>query len=176
MGLNNLSLPVFVVAELYRESLVLPAQEILQKPNLPDSNIKKAETVVPEVLSPPAVGKNKKHILLLLDYASDIPGSDMKFLTGILTACKLSLDDVLVLNVHGKDVNYKSLTSSYRSKYIILFGVEASAISLPMIFPSFQPQLFSGTTYLTGPALHEMESDPLLKSKLWVTLKKIFNL
>jgi len=45
-----------------------------------------------------------------------------------------------------------------------------------MNFPHFQQQKFTGITFLFSPSLNELENDKLLKSKLWICLKQIFNI
>jgi len=57
----------------------------------------------------------------------------------------------------------------------MLFGTEPSTINLPVSFPHFQLQSFNNYTFLFTPPLHEIRNDQILKSKLWVCLRKIFN-
>jgi hypothetical protein len=58
---------------------------------------------------------------------------------------------------------------------VLLIDTEAASIGLPLDFPDFQVQPFNNITFLSSPSLSEIKSDPLQKSKLWVCLRRIFN-
>jgi len=59
---------------------------------------------------------------------------------------------------------------------VLMFDVTPVDMGLPVFFPSFQLQNYSGITYLSGPELQQLEADKLLKSKLWLCLKQFYNL
>jgi len=125
------------------------------------------------------LGENRRNILIVVNYPETmyIPDEQLAFLINLLSACKLNLGDVAVLNIHRYPAaNLVSILSFFKSKMVFLFGVEPTALSSPISFPHFQVQEFSGTTYLFSPQLTEIEQDKILKSKLWVCLKRIFNL
>ena len=104
------------------------------------------------------------------------PGeNETNFLNDILAACKLNLKNV-ALEISGNNASYKDLTTRYKCKNVFLFGIEPASFGLPMNFPHFQSQTFAGISYLYSPPLSELMDDKLLKSKLWVTLKKIFGI
>jgi hypothetical protein len=172
MDLNHTILPPVSLVELYREILVLPESE--------HERTTKTATVEPPSEQPlKTLGNNLKQVLLLVNYDNcvHIPDAALEFLNGILGACKLGMNDVLLINTHElKSLPYKKIQSEYKSKTVILFGVDISVLELPMSFPFFQPQQFMQTTYLCSPPLAEIENDKILKSKLWVCLKKIFSL
>src|SRR4030095_4475850 len=172
--LSRINLPAFVIADLYQTSLIetsqTPAKSISENKLMADEQ---------EASAWKYLGENKKNILIIVNhpdvvYLSD---DDFNFLTGILGACKLYISDVAIVNLYNhRDASYKELTSYFKSKHIFLFGVEPAAFGLPMSFPHFQFQTFASNSFLFSPALKELENDKLLKSKLWVCLKKIFSL
>ncbi|MES1221010.1 MAG: hypothetical protein ABUT20_36255 [Bacteroidota bacterium] len=179
MDLNHINLPASVIADLYHSILIEPdtQQEQVQ-----------AETFIPQKQSPQVdtytneikwLGENRKNILIVLKYtdAVHIPDEELNFLTGILGACKLSIADVALLNLNNNaGLSYAQIQSKLKSKIIFLFGIEPTEFGLPINFPHFQIQSFSNSTFLFSPVLKELESDKVLKSKLWVCLKKIFSL
>ncbi|MET0637816.1 MAG: hypothetical protein ABWZ25_17430 [Chitinophagaceae bacterium] len=125
------------------------------------------------------LGNNKKQVLIVVSYegAAYLPDEELSFLTKMLGACKLSLDDVAIVN----SAFYPAARSSdylrfFRSKVLFLFGPDPASFGLPLSFPHYQVQSFAGTTFLYTPALEERLRDELFKSKLWVCLKRIFNL
>ena len=166
MGLNDIQFPATTIAGLYRSSLI-------------DSD---EQTVIRENKSPAEkqdnfLGENKKNILIIVDYkeAKYLPDDELSFLTNMLNACKLNLADVAIVNLNARDgVNYKELVAELKSRIVFLFGVEPSFFGLPVSFPHFQIQPFANATFLFTPSLNECNKDALLKSKLWVCLRRIF--
>ena len=172
--INHIKLPASVVAELYQSSLI-------------DMDKSSANQAIVEVVeNKPAsapdwkwLGENRKNVLIIVSYpdAVHLPENDLGFLTGILGACKLSMADVAVLNLKNHpEVSFKELVTFFKSKIVLLFAVEPASFGLPMRFPHFQIQPFAGNSFLFSPSLKELENDKVLKSKLWVCLKRLFNL
>ena len=106
-------------------------------------------------------------------HLSDI---ELQFLTNMLTACKLSLADVAIVNINQQPASYKELISMHKSKIALLFDIEPAAFGLPMSFPFYQIQPFANCSFLYTPSLHEIEKDKIEKSKLWVSLRRLFNI
>lgn len=178
MGINNIKLPAQTIAELYGHSLIGEAKSTIFQPTIPISNETeatpaKASTVLKWL------GNNEQKVLILVNNstATFLPDKQLSFLTGILTACRLSIADVAILNIHHHpNLTYKEIQAELQSKNVVLFGIEPAAIELPINFPHYQLQQFTGTTYLTAPTLPELEDDKVEKSKLWVCLKKMFGI
>jgi hypothetical protein len=106
-----------------------------------------------------------------------LPDEELNFLTGMLTACKLSLDDVAIINICNYEmVNYKEMIMQFKSRIVFLFGVTPGEFELPVNFPAFQVQTLSGCTYLYTPALEERNNDSMFKSRLWLSLRSIFSI
>jgi len=174
MDLNNIKLPPSVVTELYYSSLIDSAG-ILDNQAVAN----KSEKIPDYFPIWKSLGENKKNILLVVNYSDEVflPDNDLVFLTGILGACKLNMADVAVLNLNNHpDVSCKEVVDYFKSKIVLLFAVEPASFGLPMSFPHFQIQPFAGSSFLFSPSLRELENDKVLKSKLWVCLKRLFNL
>jgi hypothetical protein len=126
-----------------------------------------------------ALGANEKNILIVVNYNNIvfIPDEELEFLTSILKACKLSLNDVAIVNTNNNPVDgYKEYTKQFTSKIVLLFGVDPLSFGLPINFPEFQVQSLTNTVFLYSPSLSECMANKLLKSKLWVSLQRIFGL
>jgi hypothetical protein len=160
MGLNNLELPDFMIGELYKDALLLPL--------LPSQGIK-------------YLGDNRRNTTLLVQTPGSPfpPDNHLTFLTKILEACRMTLADVAIVNNAAAPLSITELKQQLQPKIILLFGVEPTAIRLPINFPAFRPQDFDGCTYLSTPGLDQLvpntDESKLLKSKLWVCLKTIFD-
>ncbi len=181
MGLNNIDLPAVVIEQLYNYSLIGDNAVAAKKtsPSAPP----KTETVVTDESNSAqewkSLGNNNKKILIIVKSieAVHLPDDQLTFLTGILGACNLSLADVAIVNTNiYPEVSYKELTTFFASKVVLLFDIEPAAFGLPMSFPFYQIQAFSGNSFLYSPSLKDLENDKIEKSKLWVCLKRLFNL
>ncbi|MBL7740465.1 MAG: hypothetical protein JNK14_14705 [Chitinophagaceae bacterium] len=125
------------------------------------------------------LGENQKNILVLVNYPGTVylPDEELNFLTNMLTACKLSLADVAVVNSSTDEgIGYKDAITHFKSRIIFLFGIAPLSFGLPVDFPHFQVQSFANVTFLYTPALEECRKDGVLKSKLWVCLRRIFGI
>jgi hypothetical protein len=167
MSLNHIQLPASAIADLYRSSLI----EINKIPGNTEVNVIAGDD------QGKYLGENKKNILVVVDYGDVVylPDEELAFLTNMLIACKLSLADVAIVNrTSFKESNYKELVSNFKSRIVFLFGVDPVSFGLPVSFPHFQIQPFANATFLFTPSLGDCKKDKLLKSKLWVCLRRIF--
>jgi hypothetical protein len=167
MDLNDIKLNPSVAAALYRFSLV---ESDIKGPALQAAPVTTSSTKSLKYL-----GENKKNILIVVKHeeATHLPDEELSFLTNILAACHLSLGDVAIVNTSNYPSHtYKEYIDEFRSRVVLLFGTDPLSFGLPLDFPQFQVQSFAKCTFLYSPALNEY--DKLLKSKLWVCLKRIF--
>jgi len=171
MDLNHIELSSSLVAELYKTSLIEPVNTIIPQEQSKEQS--------PVNSTWKYLGNNNKNILIIVHTkeAIHLPDNELAFLTGILGACKLSVADVAIVNLgNHPDASHKKLNSFFKSKMVFLFDVEPTAFGLPVNFPHYQVQAFSNTSFLYSPSLNELENDKLLKSKLWVCLRRLFNI
>ena len=177
MSLNDLHLSSSLITALYPSSLISTDIED-SVPTQKKSGIgQEAGTDIAETWK--SLGNNQKNILIVVNYGGivHLPDEELSFLTGMLTACKLSLDDVAIINTNNyKKVNYKDILTQFKSKIVFLFGVAPGDFGLPVNFPFFQVQSVSNCTFLYTPALEQRHTDVLLKSRLWVSLRTIFSI
>ena len=181
MDLNTIDLPASVVADLYENALT----ETDPVPAVMSSH---KNTAAEQTGPPPgdqkntawrSLGNNAKNILALVNnkefaFLSD---QELSFLTGVLAACKLSMEDVALVNLNNNpEASGRQLTDFFKSRIVFLFDIEPASLGLPVNFPQYQLQPFAGTTYLYAPSLGKLEGDKLEKSKLWVCLKRLFNI
>ncbi|GEO09166.1 hypothetical protein [Segetibacter aerophilus] len=183
MSEEKIQLPDFLIAELYKGSLV-----DLQTFNS-DTDYSKTEEKSLEVREPIAttqkisfLGENKKGVIVIV-YQLDavfLKEEDLAFLTNILKACQLNLADIAIINLSKQEIDYNTLQEQLTSKTILLFDVEPSALKLPFMIPAFQAQKFSGSTIMVAPSLSLINKagseGKLLKTKLWTSLKVVFDL
>lgn len=166
MGLENIQLSKRTLVDLYGHVLV--------------ELDKKNESGSPSQEHPfPYLGNNRKKISIVLNYPGpSFPGSpEDQFLQGIMGACKLSMEDISILNtIQLENSDYHNWNAHLKSKIVLLFGLTPEDIGVPLHFPHFQIQSYDKIRFLSSPSLPALENDKLLKSKLWICLKSLFSL
>jgi hypothetical protein len=164
MDINHVQLSDLAIGELYGDALLVSAP-------LSDA--------APAALK--FLGNHRRHFTILVHSPGSafLPDDQLSFLTKILEACRMNIGDVAIINTATAPVAITHLKQQLHPETILLFGVEPTAIRLPINFAAFRPQPYDNCTYLSAPALDLLvqpgEEGRLLKSKLWVCLKSLFN-
>ena len=164
MSLDNIQLPGIVLQNLYSKSL------FDLKTGNADKNSSTAATIS-------FLGNNQKKIAIILVSPEVIylPDDDLNFLLGILSACKLSMADIALINLSKNSaLSYKDIAAQLLAEKIFLFGVKPDALGLPLQFPHYQVQQYNNQVYLSSISLTELQNDKEEKMKLWNCLKNIF--
>lgn len=126
----------------------------------------------------PSLGGNKKNILIVVqnELVPYLPDAELEFLSAILSACRLGIADVAIVNLHQYPQPYASLLRQFNSRQVLLLGVTPQAVDLPFHFPYFQLQQFDGCTYLSALPLNVISENRDLKMQLWSCLKNMFGI
>ena len=156
-----------MIASLYRNNLVQTVTDT--KTGAPALQLK-------------YLGKNQQHIVILVKNPSEVFLGDIELnlLTKMLSACKLTLADVAILNIAQTPVQQEQIHTELHPSKIIMLGVESRDILLPMNFPEYRVQPHGPCSYLMAPGLSTMVSETdaskNVKTQLWVALKQLFGL
>jgi hypothetical protein len=162
MSLDNIHLSKKITSALYKDFLV---------------DAKKNENVLPRYKF---LGNNQKQITFVVQSHDEVfvEEKHLSFITKMLEACKMNIGDIALVNHTTTPIIIQQLKQQLRPQMLILFGTESVDIKLPFSFPQFKTQAYDGCTYLCVPSLNELDSEvpesKLLKSKLWVCLRKLF--
>jgi hypothetical protein len=193
MSLKEIQLNPLVITELYRDMLVnIDTVKPVAAATIPSTEpvIKPAE-MAPVVEPAPAVagtsrikflGGNKKRIAFIVNCKTDVflPDAHLDWLGKMLEACRLNLGDVAIANIAKTQFTIADIKQELFSNTVVLLGTEPSAIQLPLNFPHFNLQSHDGITFLATPPPDQLNKQTpearLLKSKLWVSLQKLFKL
>ncbi|HMJ46279.1 MAG TPA: hypothetical protein VK498_03075 [Ferruginibacter sp.] len=166
MSLDNIQLPGIVLQNLYNKSLF-------------DLKAANAEPALDDLATISYLGSNQKKIAIILisPDAIYLPDDDLNFLLGILSACKLSMADIALVNLSmHSSISYKEVAQQLFAEKVFLFGVGPEVLGLPLQFPHYQVQQYNNQVYLSSVPLTELQNDKAEKTKLWNCLKKIFSL
>jgi hypothetical protein len=163
-------LPAFVIAELFRNTLVDTGEQTKQKFIKEESS--KAKKIY--------LGNYERKIIVLVNDTENVHlnDKDLEFLTGILNACKLNLAQIALINFNKNAVDFAQLKKEMQPEYLLLFGVNALQIDLPFTMPHYQVQQYDNCKIVTAPALAEInqasQQAKAEKTKLWKSLKNMF--
>jgi hypothetical protein len=189
---GNIQLPDFMLVDFFRDNLVI----VNDVAELPKTQATKAPQPLPsEPIIAPAIkkvplplpkkwflGDNQKHIVILVNDIEAVYLRDewLQFLSNILGACKLNLGDVAIVNHANNPMLFTDFQQQLAPQHFILFDVPTQNIQLPFTVPHYQLQQFGSTQFLLAPSLALMlgntEAVKMEKSKLWLSLKKMFNI
>ena len=183
MSEKKIQLPDFLIAELYKGTLV----DISTTPWETTPAVQAEQPVGIEEIAQidekiTFLGENQKGVIIIVNQpeAVFLMEDELTFLTNILKACYLNLADIAIINTSKYEVNYENIKTHLKPTTILLFDVEPSAIKLPFMIPAFQIQKFDGCTIMIAPALplinQSNHNGKLLKTKLWMSLKSVFNI
>ena len=85
--------------------------------------------------------------------------------------------DIALINLaKNPGLAYTTVTEQLKAEKVFLFGLDTTALALPLQFPHYQVQQFNNQVYLSSASLHELQANKEEKMKLWNCLKKIFSL
>lgn len=172
MDLNQVKLTPNLLGTLYQQVLVIEKNQPVEtlSPNNESNN------TLSQLRS---LGRHQKSILIVVNIADSpfLKDEELNYLTRILNACKLTLEDVALVNIASlTSVSYKDLQSQYPSEKVLCFGVTPEMLELPLDFPNYQLQRSGNSTYLHAPSLGSLEPQEQERRKLWASLQKLFSI
>ena len=150
--------------------------------NIPAVAPKPVQAAIKENDTPWFLGNNGKKVTIIIKETdvAFINDQHLQFLSNILNACKLNLGDIALVNHIHNPLVYANLKQKLQPKFIIAFDLQPKEIQLPFTIPNYQVQLHDNCKFLFASSLKTMEGDSqeakLEKSKLWASLKNMFQL
>ncbi len=124
------------------------------------------------------LGNNEQGIVFLVSDAKNkfLDESQWKFFNDLLSASRLTVADVAVINFYHNPVSYEKLNLQFSPLKFLIFGVNSQQLDLPFNIPNFQVQKYHEHSLVICPPLDEIQKDKKLKKQLWDALQKIFEL
>jgi hypothetical protein len=178
---EKLRLPDFLLADLYKSSLVEIESTIIK-----DQHIEEPENIRPVEANSTGkikyLGKNGKKVTIVVHQAEAVylEEDDLAFLINILKACNLTISDIAIVNASSQPFTFQQLKEQLGSKFVLLFDIDPSVIKLPFIVPAFQVQNFDSSIVMMVPPLSSLnlanQEGRILKTKLWMSLKQMFGI
>lgn len=182
MDADKIILPDFLIADLYKETLV-DIDNFKETAGRDTVSLgKDGNGGTTDKTDLEYYGKNEKNIVILVTHLSPgiLPKDDMTFLSNILKACQLTSKDIAIMNINKQEVTFDKIKEQLNARHILLFELEPSLIGLPFKIPFFQIQNYAGCTIMLTPALTSLnkhsQEGRLLKTKLWNSLQQFFDI
>ena len=172
MDVNHIQLTPSLITGFYKNHLVESADVKPIAPAAPENIHTKKEIQY--------LGKNQKGICILVEYPKDVylPDDQLHFLTSILQACRLNLGDVAIINHYREKISFTELSKQLTCNYLLVFGVGLSPLGLSEM-PLFSIQHINDCSIVHAPAAEQLNNNnpesKMLKSRLWTSLKQMFN-
>ena len=182
MSNSKISLPDFLIAELYKDSLVMIENSTAPAEKKPaNTGLETIDSIV--TVGNPSInfmGENRKNVSVLVNDSKHafLPKDELDLLTKILSACNLNPADIAIINTSNQEVRFELMKEQFNPKVVLLFNVATISVNLPFTIPDFQIQPFDGCTFLSSPSLHTLihsAEGRTLKGNLWTKLKQLFS-
>jgi hypothetical protein len=169
----NIKLPDFIIADLYKDSLVVLNEESVQSAAEVGAEVKAEE--------PFYSGNNTQHICIILNSTTHVFTDDesLQLLSNLLAALNYTLADVAIINHQRTPLAFTQISEVLQPRVCLLFGVTTQALQLPIIIPNYQLQRYENCTFIQACSIDDMKTNDDKakgeKRKLWNSLKAVFN-
>ena len=181
----NTHLPAFVIADLYKNSLVITgdANAPVPKPGVQVTEIEAfaAPETVQTAQKKWYLGDNKKGIVIAAmdENAVFINDEWLDTLGKMLGGVQINFGDTAIINLHNHPVTFNDVRQQLNARHVIMFGITPAQLGLPFTIPFYQVQQYAGCTLLSAPAetlagpANTTDSIKAEKRKLWESLKRL---
>ena len=177
MGINHLRLSSELIAALYPESLVAGNEPASVK-----ENVRISKPVADKTPAYPFLGENNRSICFIANHPEEdfLPEEQLAFLQKMLAACKLSLNDIALLNIAHISFDLAELRLQLHPQILFLWGISSESVGLKSRLPDFTPVVTDGISVIPVLRPDLMSGDNVAgteyKQRLWACLKKLFTL
>jgi hypothetical protein len=119
------------------------------------------------------LGENNKYILIIVKEpeADFLKPTDLNFLLKVLTAKKLALDDVAIINTEkNESLNFDDLKDFFACNKMITFGIDPKSLQITTAVAN-KSSIFKNTPILGTWDLQKLQLDAKKKGIFWDELK-----
>jgi len=129
--------------------------------------------------APPMLGNYARKILILVQEPGHafLHDEDLSFLTGVISACKMSLADVGIVNLTASPIDsFDVLMHGVKPSACWVFGIDGPSIGLPNMDDPNHSYRQQNIPIFWAPSLSQLATDPMSKRTLWGQLKKHYGI
>ncbi len=167
MDLNQLHFSPQQLSDLYEQHITLA--DGVQQPVVKEAVPLSAAAAQPTIAYK---GKNKKGVLWIVHEPAQayLTDEDFEFLSQIIAACKMNMEDVALINTAPAHLMVDAITSQLNAGLVLCCGVPSTLLPFNMTEYILYPH--QKRNYFVCDSLGDMRSDKVKKSKLWLALKE----
>lgn len=118
-------------------------------------------------------GNNARRILFLYRSASRLTEKEGQMLDNMLSALKLTRDDIALLRV-ASNLPFHFLKDRIVFKKLITFGLSSMELNLNIKAEIYRPLTICDTQIVFSESVQALLENKQAKEKLWIALKEIF--
>ena len=128
------------------------------------------------------LGEHLKQVTIIVkdELAVYLNENDLTLLSSILSACKLTLADIALINVAQQKLSLHEILNILPSKLVMIFDVSSTTLKIKLPTTLYKSIQLGDTYLLFSNSLSLMQggdqSAKLEKGKLWAILKQLFQL
>jgi hypothetical protein len=128
------------------------------------------------------LGEHLKQVTIIVkdELAVYLNENDLTLLSSILSACKLTLADIALINVAQQKLSLHEILNVLPSKLVMIFDVSSTTLKIKLPTTLYKSIQLGDTYLLFSYSLSLMQggdqSAKLEKGKLWAILKSLFQL
>ena len=128
------------------------------------------------------LGEHLKQVTIIVkdELAVYLNENDLTLLSSILSACKLTLADIALINVAQQKLSLHEILNVLPSKLVMIFDVSSTTLKIKLPTTLYKSIQLGDTYLLFSNSLSKMQggdqSAKLEKGKLWAILKQLFQL
>ena len=126
----------------------------------------------------PALKGNMNNGILWIIYDENNPylnNPDTELLHKILQACKLSSEEIGLVNCFGSELSPEIIATQLKARMLILSGLPESATQM-LSTPFYEVCEWNNIKMIRTDSLETIGKDQSLKTRLWNSLRRLFNL
>lgn len=147
-----------------------------------DANINATISNINELGQIKYLGEHLKQVTIIVkdELAVYLNENDLTLLSSILSACKLTLADIALINVAQQKLSLHEILNILPSKLVMIFDVNSTTLKIKLPTTLYKSIQLGDTYLLFSNSLSLMQggdqSAKLEKGKLWAILKSLFQL
>jgi len=182
MSIDTIRLTAGLCQTLFSKSLVASekTEEAAADANAAASEAaerKVSENKMAELPQIKKLGENQQNILFLVNNKENafLGDEEMKLLSDLLLACKISMMDIALVNYHqNPQLSFQQIKNDLASKKILVFGVSAADLNLPPTTSFFEIRQLENSSFIICPDFRDFLNNKNLKRQLWICLQQLF--
>ena len=147
-----------------------------------DNNYNTTKEPIKELGQIKYLGEHLKQVTIIVkdELAVYLNENDLTLLSSILSACKLTLADIALINVAQQKLSLHEILNVLPSKLVMIFDVSSTTLKIKLPTTLYKSIQLGDTYLLFSNSLSLMQggdqSAKLEKGKLWAILKQLFQL